>query len=206
VFNNRVKALKKALKKQDLRGRVVAAARAEIAEKGLAVIKARDVADRAKSALGGIYTVFADLDAIVLAVNQDSLDALDQIMTEAVAGVDDPAQKLAKLIEAYLSFARAEPFLWRAMFEHRLPEGVAYPVSHYEALARLMAHIAEPLRDLRLGESEAQRFTRARTLFSAFHGIIWMSLDDRFTGLSSEELESELQMMLEQLLRGARTA
>jgi AcrR family transcriptional regulator len=195
--------MKRDSKKLDLRTRIVAAARTEIAEKGLSLLKAREVATRASSALGGLYTVFADLDAIVLAVNQDSFDALDRIMTDAVSNETNPARKLSKLISAYLGFARAEPFLWRAMFEHRLAMGSAYPPSHYDSLVRLMAHIAAPLGELRMGDSEQQRFTRARTLYSAFHGIIWMSLDERFTGLSSDELEGELSTVLEQLLRGA---
>ena len=193
---------KRAEKKQNLRERVLTAARAQIAEKGLKALKAREVAEAANSALGGIYTVFPDLDAIVLEVNQQSFEMLDAIMAEAVSSLSDPAARLERLIDCYLGFARAEPNLWRAMFEHRLPERRDYPVSHYEALQRLMQHIVGPLRELQPAEHEEARLIRARTLFSAFHGVISMSLDHWFTGVGSEALEGELKALLQQLVRG----
>jgi AcrR family transcriptional regulator len=196
--------MKQAEKKQDLRARLVQAARELIAEKGVAGLKARDVADRASRALGGLYTVFDDLDALVLAVNFESFQRLDGIMAAAVSGVTTPEAQLLGLVEAYLGFARDEPLLWRAMFELQLPEGRAFPLEHYEALDRLLQHIVVPLRALQPADSEDARMIRARTLFSAFHGVIAMSLDHRFTGVTSEALEGELRALLAQLVRGLR--
>jgi AcrR family transcriptional regulator len=194
--------MKQAEKKQDLRARLVKAAREIIAERGLAGLKARDVAESAGSALGGLYTVFADLDGLVLAVNYESFQQLDEVMAAAGAGDNEPEQRLFRLIEAYLGFARAEPNLWRTMFEHRLPEGRDFPAEHYEALSELMQHITIPLRLLQPSVDELGRLIRARTMFSAFHGVIAMSLDHRFTGVTSEALEGELKVLLAQLVRG----
>jgi AcrR family transcriptional regulator len=196
--------MKQAEKKHDLRARLVKAAREIIAERGLAGLKARDVAESAGSALGGLYTVFADLDGLVLAVNYESFMRLDDLMAAAGADVNEPEKRLFRLIEAYLGFAKAEPHLWRTMFEHRLPEGRDFPPEHYEALNELMQHIAIPLRRLQPSVDEAQRLIRARTMFSAFHGVIAMSLDHRFTGVTSEALEGELKALLAQLVRGLK--
>jgi AcrR family transcriptional regulator len=194
--------MKQAEKKQDLRERLLRAAQGLIAERGLSGLKARDVAERAGSALGGLYTVFPDLDGLILSVNLTSFERLDAVMTKAVVGADQADAKLLRLIEAYLGFARSEPHLWRAMFDHRLPEGQNIPPEHYDALMRLMQHIVAPLHELQPDKDEAERMIRARTLFSAFHGIIAMSLDHRFTGVTSDALESELAALLKQLVRG----
>jgi AcrR family transcriptional regulator len=196
--------MKQAEKKQDLRARLLRAARGIIAERGLSGLKARDVAEAAGSALGGLYTVFADLDGLVLAVNYESFQKLDGVMARAEAGVDGAEARLLRLVEAYLGFARDEPNVWRAMFEHRLPEGREVPPEHYEALNGLMQHIVAPLRELQPDDDEAARLIRARTLFSAFHGVIAMSLDHRFTGVGSEALEAELRALLAQLVRGIK--
>ena len=192
-------------KKQDLRARLLAAAKEIIRTKGLSALKARDVAVAAGTALGSLYTVFSDLDDLVLAINLDSFKALDEVMENKLGGETDPARQLALLIDGYLDFARSEPLLWRAMFDHQLPPDVEVPVSHYDALAHLMGRIAGPVGALNPVLDETARMTRARTLFSAFHGIILLSLDQRFTGLSSDSLESELKTMLAMLLRGAKT-
>ncbi len=194
--------MKQAEKKQDLKAKLIEAARHLIAERGLANLKARDVADHAGRALGGLYTVFDDLDGLVLAVNYESFRRLDEVMAAAVQGVAGPEAQMLGLIKAYLGFARAEPNLWRAMFEHRLPEGRSFPPEHYEALASLLQHIVAPLRALQPGRSAEEQMIRARTLFSAFHGIIAMSLDHRFTGVTSEALDGELEALLHQLVRG----
>jgi AcrR family transcriptional regulator len=194
--------MKQADKKQDLRDRLVRAARQIIAERGLSGLKARDVAEAAGSALGGLYTVFRDLDGLVLAVNYESFQKLDTVMVAAVAGVDGAEAQMLRLIEAYLGYARSEPMLWRTMFAHRLPDGQDYPDQHYEALHRLIQHIAKPLHALQPGLDEATRLIRARTFFSAFHGVIAMSLDHWFTGVTSDALEGELQVLLRQLVAG----
>jgi AcrR family transcriptional regulator len=194
--------MKQTEKKQDLRERLLRAAQVLIAERGLSGLKARDVAERAGSALGGLYTVFPDLDGLILEVNLTSFQRLDAVMTQALVGVDDPEAKLLSLVRAYLAFAKSEPNLWRAMFDHRLPEAQDIPTEHYHALMRLMQHIVAPLQQLQPEKHESHRMIRARTLFSAFHGIIAMSLDHRFTGVTSDALESELKDLLHQLVRG----
>jgi hypothetical protein len=148
--------------------------------------------------------VFSDLDGLVLAVNLESFERLDGVMAAAVSGVVGAEAQMLRLIEGYLSFAVAEPNLWRAMFEHRLPEGRAFPETHYAALNQLMQHIVKPLAALQPSESEAARLIHARTLFSAFHGVIAMSLDHRFTGVTGEALEGELKALLRQLVRGIK--
>jgi hypothetical protein len=68
----------------------------------------------------------------------------------------------------------------------------------------LIEHIAIPLQQLQPSVDEVARLIRARTMFSAFHGVIAMSLDHRFTGVTSEALEGELKALLAQLVRGIK--
>jgi len=54
-------------RRDQMRERVLEAAEAVISTKGLAGLKARDISARAGCALGAIYTVFEDLDELILA-------------------------------------------------------------------------------------------------------------------------------------------
>ena len=69
--------------KPDLRTRLIDAAEVEIAEKGLAGIKARDVTGRAGCALGAIYNAVADLDELVQRVNSRTLVRLGAALAPA---------------------------------------------------------------------------------------------------------------------------
>jgi AcrR family transcriptional regulator len=193
-------------RKQELREKLLSVAREMIAERGLLDFSTRKVADAAGTALGSLYTVFVDVDALVFAVNLESFERLDGLMQEAAAGAATAEEKLSALVWAYLGFARAEPHLWRAMFEHQLPEGRTVPAENLEALAGLMQNIAEPLREVNPELDDAARLTRARTLFAAFHGVISMSLDHRLLGVADEALESELRALLGTLFRGREIA
>jgi AcrR family transcriptional regulator len=189
-------------KKLELKEKLLKVAREMIAERGLLDLSTRKVADAAGTALGSLYTVFADLDALVFAVNLESFERLDGLMREASLRAATADEKLSALVWAYLGFARSEPHLWRAMFEHRVAEGRTVPVENLESLAGLMQHIAEPLRQVNPELDDAARLLRARTLFAAFHGVISMSLDQRMLGVADQVLERELKALLKTLFRG----
>jgi AcrR family transcriptional regulator len=184
--------MKRAEKKQDLTTRLLTATRELIAENGLEGLKARDIATRAGAALGGLYTVFADIDEIVTAINLENLERLNNRLTDALARAEMPEDRLPLLVWAYLDYARAEPRFWRAMFEHRLKDDEHFPLRHFVALERLMQHFAAPIAYLHPKDTPEAIKRRARTYFSAFHGVIAMGLDHRFSGQSGDDLDEEL--------------
>jgi AcrR family transcriptional regulator len=191
-------------KKQEMRSKLISVARDEIREYGLLNLSARSVAEAAGVALGSLYTVFADLDALVFVVNLESFQSLDDVMAQASAGATLPQEKLSALVWAYLAFARDEPHLWRCLFDHLVPDDKSVPAENMQALGKLMLHIEEPLRHLNPELDHDARLIRARTLFSAFHGVISMSLDRRMLGLADEQLEAELQFLLDRLFTASQ--
>src|SRR5215831_5631595 len=93
-----------------LRTRLIDAAQRTIADKGLAALKARDLAREAGCAVGTIYNVFEHLDELILCVGSRTLVMLDKALGavrsanpsgSSEAAVDD----LVRLALAYLEFA-----------------------------------------------------------------------------------------------------
>src|ERR1700682_1974898 len=66
-----------------LRQALVGSAERRIVEAGLPALKARDLAEEVGCALGMIYKVFQDLDAIILTVNMNTLGRLDAALSQA---------------------------------------------------------------------------------------------------------------------------
>jgi AcrR family transcriptional regulator len=189
-------------KKLDLRERLLKAATKHIETSGLLGLRARDITQEAGCALGGLYTAFADLDTLITSVNSQTLQELDAIVEASVAGTAPPEAQLKLLGHRYLAFARSNPRRWRALFEHRLPEGRDFPDWHTANQAKLLMHIAKPLAKLQPSLSEQQLMIRARTLFAAVHGIVSVSLDNRFVGLPTETLDSEVDRFISIMLQG----
>ena len=115
-----------------LREQLIDAAERTIAEKGLAALKARDLAQEVGCAVGTIYNVFEHLDELVLCVGLRTL-----AMLEAALGAVPPlgghhstekaADDLVRLALAYLEFAAKHTVRWRALFEHRMSEARSLP-------------------------------------------------------------------------------
>lgn len=196
---------KRSARRARLRESLIEAAHRRIGDQGLAALRARDLAQEVGCALGAIYNVFDDLDALILASNLRTLKALNEALVSALkaVGKDDPADRLVALALAYADFAATHPHHWRAVFEHRLPPGSALPEDFGEARDGLFRHIAEPLSSLMPDASDETLALRSRTLFSAVHGVVEIWLDGRFEAAGTETLESELEALIRAYAKGA---
>jgi AcrR family transcriptional regulator len=192
-------------RKADLRTRLILAAEAEIAERGLLGLKARDVTQRAGCALGAIYNAVADLDELVMRVNSRTLDRLGAALAPA-SGAGSPEAVTLALADAYAVFALENRRLWSALFEHRLPEGVDMPEWHRAEHEVLIARIGAPLRGLRPDLPEEEIRLRVRTLFGAVHGVVHLALQGRLVGVPEPLLRQELAALVSALVAGARLA
>src|SRR5215468_9435480 len=122
---------KAVVRRRKLRDALIAAAERTIEKEGLRGMKARDLAFKVGCAVGAIYNVFADLDDLIFAVNALTLEQLEKTLTVAGAKSDDPRadamKTLTHLALAYTDYAAAHTRRWRALFDHRLPEGREVP-------------------------------------------------------------------------------
>lgn len=215
-------------RKDRLRTALVEAAERVVAERGLAALRARDLAQATGRALGALYTVFPDLDALVLEVNRRTLalfEAEFRARAEAEARAappaglrdapaedladnpadnpaDDPGAALVGLALAYLDFAAARRLRWRALFEHRMADGRAPPDWYVAEQARLFGHVEAPLARLRPDLPEAERALLARTLFSAVHGMVALGLDETLVSLAPAVLRAQVAIAVRALARG----
>jgi len=189
-------------KSEKLKRILLETAESRIRAHGLASLRVRDVAKDSGYALGSLYNAYKDLDLLVIAVNSRTLGRLKVVLQEAVASQPDALSQMKVLSVAYLSFAVENPHLWSALFDHQMPEGAEVPQWHLEEHADLIAEVMTPLAVLMPDLDEAALALRARTIFSAVHGIIKLSLEDRFVALDQRALSDELLGFLECYLKG----
>ena len=190
-----------AARHQDLTRRLLEAAEAMIEAAGLAEFRARSLADTVGCSVGAIYGVFPDLDALVLAVNARTLDAIDAAMGGASAG-RNPALHLQRLAEAYLDYAFLNRHRWNALFEHRMTDGHALPAWYEERRAAAFNPIALPVALLRPKLPEAERALLARTLFSAVHGMVALGLEGKVTTVTLPVLRQQIRAIVDAIARG----
>ncbi|MEM1374693.1 MAG: TetR/AcrR family transcriptional regulator [Pseudomonadota bacterium] len=186
-----------AQKREALRTRLLDIAEARIAEGGLEVLKARDLAAEAPCSVGAIYNVFGDLKDIALAVNGRTFQRIGQSVGAAVHERNlPPKETLIALSHAYLHFATENPRLWRALFDIELTEDTDIPDWYLAELRQLFTFIAAPLRDVFPDYSDADIDLMTRALFSSVHGIVLLGLERRISGVPPEKLERMIELVL----------
>lgn len=161
---------------EEMRRRLIGAARGMIERRGLSSVTARALAAELGWSVGTIYTVCPSIDAITLEANAEELAALSEALLRRRDALEAegaaPQAMIRAFAEVYLGFATARPRNWAAIFE-RNAEGE--PPDWYRARQiRLFAILAQALQPLARSASEARR--AARTLWAALHGLIQLSI------------------------------
>lgn len=179
--------------------KLVDIAEAKIAAEGHQAIRARDLAAEAGCAVGAIYTLYADLDHLVMAVNGRTFHRLGAHVAGAVlaAASEDPADQLVVMGQAYLSFAAANPKSWRTLFDLEMSAETDVPDWYLIELGALFELIARPLAQIYPDQSENQIGLLTRTLFSSVHGIVFLGLEKRLSAVP----EKEMARMIDRLVR-----
>jgi AcrR family transcriptional regulator len=197
-------------RRKTLRDALVDSAERAIAARGLAGLKARELAAEAGCAVGAIYNVVADLDELVLAVSARSLALLGKELARAAEAKPSRARgaseaaiaRLVALAVAYVDFAAANKERWRALFEHRMSGGRSVPDWYLTEQQALFAYIEAPLSELRPGASPDAVTLLARTLFSAVHGVVSLGLEEKLGVVPLPILRAQTAELVSAIGRG----
>lgn len=119
---------------------------------------------------GTLYNVFADIDDLILHLNDRTLDDLYEALKDVPTDVG-PAAALFRLSAGYIAFTRRHRSRWGLLFEHRRGDSRELPDWHYEKVYRLLGLAEAAIAPLFPAGRERERVHSARVLWSALHGI-----------------------------------
>ncbi len=189
-----------AARHQGLRDDLLARATRIISTQGLAQLRARDLAVEAGCSVGAIYNVFADLDALILAVNATTLQAIGARMARITAAT--PHECFAAMADAYLTYAIENPLRWDALFSHRLPEAAVLPDWFAAVQDQAFSHIETPLAQLRPDLSRGACHLLGRSIFAAVHGMVYLGIDNRLAPLGLAALRAQIGVVVHAIAEG----
>jgi AcrR family transcriptional regulator len=192
-------------RRDEQRERLVDCAERLIGTQGLQAVRARELAKQMGCAVGAIYNLVGDLDELVLLVAQRTQRDLSTYL-DATAGamVGDIGAEilLVAWAETYLRFARENRLRWRALFEFRLPAGIALPGWFEQDQETIFARLEDRLLPLTRDQTVAARKLKARMLFAAVHGIVALSLEEKIVAMPVDAVAGELAAFVRAYLRG----
>ena len=190
--------------RERLRMRLIEAAQSVMITDGFSAVQARRIAGDGACSVGTLYNIFGDIDGLILAVNERTLDELGHSLEAATStgASHDLKTRLMALATAYLDFATAHPRRWRAVFEHRLPQGTQVPAFYVADRQRLLSLIETQIAGAIPGA--ASRSIAAHALFSAVHGIVMLSLDEKLGDFDPVQCQRQIRFIVENVARGLR--
>lgn len=188
--------------RERLAARLLDIAERVLAEEGLAAVQARRITSEADCAVGTLYNIYGDLDALIVCVHERTLRLLGASLEIASRGAARaaPADRLMALALAYRDFAVVHRHRWKALFQHVLPDGQEVPASYEAQQGELLGLIERCLADHVADAGELR--TAARSLFGSAHGIITLALEGKLGGATDAELEAQLRFLVESTARG----
>ena len=191
------------IRRAKLREVLIDVAERRIAKDGLHALKARDVAKDAGCAVGAIYTHFADMQALIMAVNGRTFRRVGAAVSGAVEDKQPttPHAKLTIMSHAYLGFAAENTRVWRALFDLDMSSDGPVPDWYLQELGAVFALIAEPLTRIYPDRSPQSIDLTVRTLFSAVHGIVLLGLEQRISAVPQAQLEAMITELLHDIGR-----
>ncbi|WP_174292068.1 TetR/AcrR family transcriptional regulator [Sphingomonas bacterium] len=184
--------------RDELEELILAAGHALMAEQGFARFSAREVAKRIGYSVGTVYNVFGSADALVLAINTRTFGLWADHLRAALAVAGD--DRIRALVEAYFAFAGDHPNLWTAIYDHRLPVGMAMPDSDAEIRGALTGIVSAEVASA-LGEpADGRAAILARSLIATVHGHCAFALTGSFAVMGEERpMEAALARVNESL-------
>ena len=173
-----------------------------LAEMGYARFSAREVAKRVGYTIGTIYNVFENLDHLILALNGRTYALWAEMLEARLARAG--ADRIAALVSGYFGFARQNRNLWMAIYEHRMPEGVALPAEVLGQRTKLLGMVEEEVAAALPGHDAPSVSRLTRSLVATVHGHCFFEINRTFEALGETDPEGAALARVREALNAAK--
>jgi AcrR family transcriptional regulator len=165
--------------RSELKELIIAEGHTLMAETGFARFSAREVARRIGYSVGTIYNLFDSLDHLLVAINTRTFILWTEFVRRRLESAD--SDRMRALVEAYFSFARENPNLWMAIYDHRLPPGMPLPDEDAQHRAILTGIVVQEVADVVRDQPHGDIQHLARSLIATVHGHCTFDLNGTFS-------------------------
>ena len=162
--------------REQVRERILAAARELIVKEGYEAVSMRKIAARVDYTAMALYRHFADKDALIRDLCLEDFRTLRQAM-DRISGDPDPIERLRRMGLAYVDFAVEFPNQYRLLFMTPLPveahvESVVAEHPEVDCYAWLRATVVEAVVGNRLRPGLDDADLISQTYWAGLHGIV----------------------------------
>lgn len=156
-----------------------------MAESGYARFSAREVAKRIGYSVGTVMHVFGNVDGLVMEINARTFRHWSEWLEERLEGTEG-RERILVLVRGYFDFAETHLNLWAAIYEHRVPEGMAMSEKLAAQRVRLTGVIAREVAAVLPAHEAGDAAELTSSLIATVHGHCAFMLGGTFALLGVE--------------------
>jgi AcrR family transcriptional regulator len=196
---------RKERQKEELKGKILQAARELFMQKGFEDTSIRSIAEKIEYSPTTIYLYFKDKDAIFCELHREGFALLNQYF-RPLTHVSDPYERLKAINKAYISFAMENGELYDLMFIINAPmESLKKDESDWEEGKRAFAFLLNTIQEcLDKGYFKGmQPEVLAFTVWSMVHGIASLEIRNRcpvVEDLNEKDLARKASSLVNEIL------
>ncbi len=168
--------------REELQTLIIDAATKVILEEGYHALTMRKVAKKIGYAVGSLYMIFPSSDALIMAINGQTLRKLYVVISEDLNALDPsstPQIVLQQIAMSYVNFSVDSRALWQTVFLHHVSDPALLTSEYYKDIQCLFDLISQHIAVLAPHLSSMACEQWARGLWAAVHGIVWLHLDGK---------------------------
>lgn len=194
--------------RQEIRGKILDAARELFAERGYEAVTMRNIAERIEYSATAIYFHFKDKEALLRNLCDEDFGALAKHF-QSIARITDPIERLRRIGRAYTGFGLEHPNQYRFMF--MTPHPPVPPESsslergnpEQDAYAFLRATISEALAQGRFRTELRDEELLSQVVWEAVHGVISLQIAKCHDAwIDWRPVEKSASLVIDALIRG----
>jgi AcrR family transcriptional regulator len=190
---------------QDARNKALQVSCTLMAERGIAGMQARTIAQRSGLSIGSIYKLFGDIDDLIREVNLATYREFAQHHSAALDAASKPGAsvqiRLMALANAYVEFVLNNEARWTALLSfnaNQQGEGPKAYKATRDQLYEMVESVMCELPDLSVG-AECAAMTRA--LWASVHGIVIFTLPNSVSDDPVAETLAHIERIVSAVVR-----
>jgi AcrR family transcriptional regulator len=187
-------ATRKERQKEELRGKILEAAKNLFMQKGFEETSIRNIAELIEYSPTTIYLYFKDKDEICHALHQEGFTLLNQYL-RALVDVEDPFERLKAISKSYVRFASENREFYELMFIMKSPmNSIKKEKAEWEEGDRAFGFLINTIQQC-MSKGYFQGLNAevlAFTCWSMVHGICSLEICERCQNVVSEENQKDM--------------
>jgi AcrR family transcriptional regulator len=189
--------------REQLRDMMIEEGHRHLATAGYVRFSAKEVARRIGYSFGTVHNVVGGHDDFMATLNTRTfVQWADGVERRLTGDVED---RIRELVRAYFSFARENPNLWTAIYDHRLPPGMTLSPEQSEMRGRLTSIIAVEVARAVPGMDAAEVPRLTRSLIATVHGHCDLAMSGSLALMGEDDPEGTALARVRDIIRVART-